>query len=74
MQFRGLDESDDGLYQGTVQLFLLTVHQSQVVSTPALHSREEMRNAYQILVGNPEGKRSLVRPWSRWEGNILILS
>jgi len=26
----------------------------------------QMRNAYKILVGNPEGKRPLVRPRCRW--------
>jgi hypothetical protein len=25
---------------------------------------------YRVLVGNPEGKRSLGRPRRRWEGNI----
>jgi hypothetical protein len=29
----------------------------------------DMRNAYNILVGKPEGKRPLVRPMSRWEGS-----
>jgi hypothetical protein len=28
-----------------------------------------MINAYKILVGKPEGKRSLRRPRCRWEGN-----
>jgi len=32
----------------------------------------EMRNAYNILVRKPEGKRSLERPTSRWEYNIRI--
>jgi hypothetical protein len=27
----------------------------------------EMRNAYKILVGRPEGKRSLRRPRHKWE-------
>jgi hypothetical protein len=31
-----------------------------------------MRNAYKILVGKPEGKRSLVRPRRRWEDNIIM--
>jgi hypothetical protein len=31
------------------------------------------RNAYRILVGNPEGKRPLGRPRSRWVDNIHIL-
>jgi len=32
----------------------------------------EMRNAYRILVGNAEGKRSLGRPRSRREDNIIM--
>jgi hypothetical protein len=27
---------------------------------------------YRILVGRPEGKRSLARPRGRWEGNIKL--
>jgi hypothetical protein len=30
----------------------------------------EIRNAYNILVGNPQGKRPLARPRHRWEDNI----
>jgi hypothetical protein len=30
----------------------------------------EGRGLYRILVGKPEGKRPLERPWSRWEDNI----
>jgi hypothetical protein len=30
------------------------------------------RNAYRILVGNPEGKRTLGRQRNRWVGNIKI--
>jgi hypothetical protein len=32
----------------------------------------EKRNAYGILVGNPEGKRPLGRPRRRWVDNIKI--
>jgi hypothetical protein len=32
----------------------------------------ERRNAYRILVGNPEGKRPLGRPRHRWVDNIEI--
>jgi len=32
----------------------------------------EMRNAYEILVGKPEGKRPLGRPGHRWENNIKL--
>jgi hypothetical protein len=33
---------------------------------------EKKKNAYRILVGNPEGKRLLGRPRSRWEDNIRM--
>jgi hypothetical protein len=32
----------------------------------------EKRNAYRILVGNPEGTRQLGRPRRRWVDNIKI--
>jgi hypothetical protein len=32
----------------------------------------EMRNAYIILVGKPEGKKPLRRPSCKWEDNIRI--
>jgi hypothetical protein len=32
----------------------------------------EKRNAYRILVGKPEGKRSLGRPRHRWDNNIKM--
>ena len=33
---------------------------------------EESRNAYTVLVGRPEGKRSLGRPRCTWEDNIKM--
>jgi hypothetical protein len=33
---------------------------------------EEKRNAYRILVGKPEGKRSLGRPRRTWVDNIKM--
>jgi hypothetical protein len=33
---------------------------------------EHTRNAYKILVGEPEGKRPLGRPRSRWVNNIKM--
>ena len=30
------------------------------------------RGVYRVLVGTPEGKRSLGRPWRRWEYNIKM--
>jgi hypothetical protein len=32
----------------------------------------EKKNAYMILVGEPEGKRPLGRPRRRWESNIKM--
>jgi hypothetical protein len=32
----------------------------------------EMRNAYRILVGKPEGKRPLGRPRRRWVDNVKM--
>jgi hypothetical protein len=32
----------------------------------------EKRNAYKLLVGKPEGKRSLGRPKRRWVDNIRV--
>jgi hypothetical protein len=32
----------------------------------------EKRNAYRILVGNPEGKRVLGRPRRRWRDDIKM--
>jgi hypothetical protein len=33
---------------------------------------KEGRRAYRVLVGRPEGKRSLERPKRRWEDNIKM--
>ena len=32
----------------------------------------EMRGVYRVLVGRPEGKRTLGRSKSRWEDNISM--
>jgi hypothetical protein len=32
----------------------------------------EMKNAYEILIGRPEGKRPFGKPVRRWEDNIKI--
>jgi hypothetical protein len=33
---------------------------------------EEKRKVYNVLVGKPEGKRPLGRPWRRWENGIRM--
>jgi len=37
-----------------------------------LERMAEIRNAYNIFIGEPEGKIPRVRPRRRWEGNIRI--
>jgi hypothetical protein len=32
----------------------------------------EGRGVYRVLVGKPEGKKPLGKPWLRWEGNIKM--
>ena len=32
----------------------------------------EERGVYRVLVGQPDGKRSLGRPWRRWVDNIRM--
>jgi hypothetical protein len=38
----------------------------------ACSTNGEKRNAYKILVGNPEGKRPLRKPRRRWVHNIKM--
>jgi hypothetical protein len=38
----------------------------------ACGAHEEVRGAYNILVGKPEGSRLLESPRRRWEGNIKM--
>jgi hypothetical protein len=38
----------------------------------ACSTNGEKRNAYKILVGNPEGRRPLGRPRRRWVNNIKM--
>jgi hypothetical protein len=32
----------------------------------------EERKVYRVLVGKPEGKRPLGRPWRRWEDGVRM--
>jgi hypothetical protein len=36
------------------------------------YSMHEKRNAYRVLVGNPEGERPLGRPRSKCEDNVKM--
>ena len=37
-----------------------------------VESMRKMRGAYRILMGTPEGRRTLGRPWHRWEDIIKM--
>jgi hypothetical protein len=59
----------NGCDQLVLSLFLFTVY----LTTWAGHVvRMEKRNAYNILVGKPEGKRTLGRPRRRCMDNIKM--
>jgi hypothetical protein len=32
----------------------------------------DMRGTYGVLVGRPEGRTTIGRPWHRWEDNIKV--
>jgi hypothetical protein len=38
----------------------------------ACSTNEDKRNAYRVLVGTPEGKRTLGRPRYKWADNIKM--
>jgi len=42
------------------------------VHVARMGKRRERRGVYKVLVGKPEGKRSLGRPRRRWEDDIKI--
>jgi hypothetical protein len=51
-----------------------TVHNGDKIKDEigAARRTHEIRNAYKILVGKPEGKRPVGRPRHKWEDNIKI--
>jgi hypothetical protein len=36
------------------------------------HVTGNRESPYRVLVGRPEGKRSLVKAWCKWEDNIKM--
>jgi hypothetical protein len=50
--------------------FINIIRDIKLMRTGPVTSTEEMSNAYNILVGKLEGKRS--RPRRRWEDNIIM--
>jgi hypothetical protein len=53
------------------RLFSLCLHKFNDMGR-ACSTQGDKRNAYRILVGKPEGKRSLGRSRHRWEDSIKI--
>jgi hypothetical protein len=51
---------------------IIRVIKSRRMDMGRLARMEEMRNAYNILVGKPEGKRPFGRLKRTWEDNIRI--
>jgi hypothetical protein len=49
-------------------LFYTIIHKAEMGGACSTHGK----NAYNMLVGKPEGKRSLGRPGHRWEDNTVI--
>jgi hypothetical protein len=43
-----------------------------VGGTCGTHGRGEEKKLYKVLVGNPEGRRPLVRPRRKWEDGIRM--
>jgi hypothetical protein len=48
-------------------------YKPQMRSAGHVACRGEVRGAYNILVGRPEGRRPLGRPRCRWEDNIEMV-
>ena len=64
-------------YRGALCCVLLTKYQSGDQSRRRRWKGHvarmwEMRDAYRVLVGKPEGRRSLGKPRRRWEDNIKM--
>jgi hypothetical protein len=52
--------------------YIIRVSKSRMRWAGHIERMGDMRNAYEILIKKPEGRRSLGRPRNRWEDNILM--
>jgi hypothetical protein len=59
-----------GLYSSSSIVRVIKERRMRLAGHVALMG--EVRGAYNILVGNPEGRRPLERPRRRWENNIKM--
>jgi hypothetical protein len=68
--WRKLHEELHGLYSSPS---IITVIKARMMRWAGhVAHMEEVRGAYNILVGKPEGRRPLGRPRHRWEDNISM--
>jgi hypothetical protein len=51
---------------------IIKITKSRRMMSVACGTHGENRTAYRILLGKPEGKRSVGKPRRRWEDNIKI--
>jgi hypothetical protein len=51
---------------------VITINKTRMIWAGHIERMGEKRNAYMVLVTNPEGKRPLGRFRRRWEGNIKM--
>jgi hypothetical protein len=63
------NEELHNLYSSTS---IIRMIKSRMMNGRACSTNGEKRDAYRILVGNPEGKRPLGTPRRRWVDNIKI--
>jgi hypothetical protein len=59
-------------YQHNLKIRIKSVTACILFATTYIFHMREVRGAYNILVGRPEGRRPLGRPRSRWEDNIKM--
>jgi hypothetical protein len=55
-----------------IVIVIALIKSRRIKRTSHVARMEEMRNAYKILVGNPEGEVPLGRPRRRWDDNIRM--
>jgi hypothetical protein len=53
-------------------VFVQVIKSRRMMGLGHVTHMEERIGIYRVLVGKPEGKRPLGRPWHRWENNIKM--
>ena len=66
------NEEINDLYSSTNICSGDNIEKTDEAGACSTYGGEERRGIYRVLVGKPEGKRALGRPWHRWEDNIKM--